>query len=165
MNLREDKHWSYGARTRLGDAIGPRAFVVNAPVQTDKTKESLLEIQKELADILGSRPATQTELDQAKAEETLTLAGRWETNSAVLASLAQLVRYELPDDYWTTYAGQVRALTTADVDAAAKTIIDPRRAVWIVVGDRAKIEPGVREAGIGEVVVIDADGKPVGPKP
>jgi zinc protease len=165
MNLREDKHWSYGSRTSLRDAIGPRAFVVNAPVQTDKTKESLIEIKKELGDIIGGRPGTQAELDQSKALETLTLAGRWETSNAVLGSLAELVRYGLPDDYWATYAGKVRALTTDDINAAAKTIVDPKRAVWIVIGDRAKIEQGVRDAGIGEVIVIDADGKPVGPKP
>jgi zinc protease len=165
MNLREDKHWSYGARTRIGDALGPRAFVVNAPVQTDKTKESLIEVKKELDDILASRPTTPAELDQAKAEQTLTLSGRWETNNAVLASLAEIARYGLPDDYWSTYAGKVRALTKPDVDAAAKTIVAPARAVWIVVGDRAKIEQGVRDANIGEVVVIDPDGKPVGPKP
>jgi zinc protease len=161
MNLREDKHWSYGARSRIGDAQGPRSFVINAPVQTDKTRESLLEVKKEVDEILSTRPSTQAELDQAKAEETLTLAGRWETNSAVLSSLSHLVRYGLPDDYWSTYAAQVGALTTADVDAAAREIIDPARAVWIVVGDRAVIEAGVREAGIGEVVVIDADGQPV----
>jgi zinc protease len=163
MNLREDKHWSYGARSRIGDAIGPRAFVVDAPVQTDKTAESMLEIQKELQGITGDRVPTQDELDQAKALQTLTLAGRWETSSAVLGSLAHLVRYGLPDDYWTTYAGKVRALELDDVTAAAKTIVDPKRAVWIVVGDRAKIEQSVRDTGIGEVIVIDADGQPVGP--
>jgi zinc protease len=164
MNLREDKHWSYGARTRVADALGPRAFVVNAPVQTDKTKESMIEVKKELDEIVGSRPGTQAELDKAKAEETLTLAGRWETNNAVLGSLTQLVRYGLPDDYWTTYANKVRALTTDDVNAAAKGFVDPKHAVWIVVGDRAKIEQGVRDANIGEVIVIDADGVPVAPK-
>jgi zinc protease len=164
MNLREDKHWSYGSRSRIGDAIGPRAFVISAPVQTDKTKESLIEVKKELADILASRPPAQAELDRAKAEQTLTLAGRWETSNAVLGSLAQLVRYHLPDDYWTSYAGQVRALDTNAVDAAAKKIIDPARAVWIVVGDREKIEQGLRDANIGEVIVIDADGKAVAPK-
>ena len=153
------------AHARARRRASPRAFVVNAPVQTDKTKESLIEVKKELDDILASRPATQAELDQAKAEQTLTLAGRWETSNSVLGSLADIARYGLPDDYWTTYAGKVRALTTPDVDAAAKTIVAPSRAVWIVVGDRAKIEQGVRDANIGEVVVIDADGKPVGPKP
>ena len=163
MNLREDKHWSYGARSSIGDANGPRAFVVNAPVQTDKTKESLLEIQKELLDVIGARPGTDKELEEVKAQQTLSLPGGWETSSAVLRSLSDLVQYDLPDDHWSTFAGRVRALGLEDVNAAARKIVDPARSVWIVVGDRARIEAGVREAGIGEVIVIDADGNPLPP--
>jgi zinc protease len=162
MNLREDKHWSYGARTGIRDAKGPRTFVVSAPVQTDKTKEAMLEVQRELADVIGARPASEEELQRIMAQQTLSLSGRWETNGAVLASLAEIVQYGLPDDHWRTYAGRVRALTTAEVNAAARRIVDPSRCVWIVVGDRSKIEAGVREAGIGEVIVIDADGERVG---
>ena len=164
MNLREDKHWSYGARASIADAKGPRLFVVNAPVQTDKTKESMLEVQKELSEILGARPASEKELDLVKKQSTLSLSGSWETNSAVLGNLAQIVRYGLADDYWATYAGKVRALTLAEVNAAAKQVVDPAKATWIVVGDRAKIEQGIKEAGIADVVVIDADGQPLGPK-
>lgn len=98
-----------------------------------------------------------------QAQQTLSLSGRWETNGAVLGSLAELVQYGLPDDHWRTYAGKVRALTTEAVNAAARRVVDPACCVWIVVGDRAKIEQGVREAGIGEVIVIDADGQPVQP--
>ena len=82
------------------------------------------------------------------------------TIGAVLGSLAELVRNSYPRDHWSTYAERVRALTPADLDAAAKAVVRPNQAVWIVVGDRAKIEAGVREAGIGEVIVIDADGRP-----
>jgi len=164
MNLREDKHWSYGARTRLGDARGPRVFAVNAPVQTDKTRESLLEVQKELTEILEARPVSQPELDQVIAQNTLSLSGRWETNGAILNSLSEIVQYGLPEDHWTTYADRVRALTTDAVQAAARDLVDPARMVWIVVGDRARIEQDVRDAGIGDVVLIDADGRPVGPR-
>jgi zinc protease len=125
----------------------------------------MLEVQKELAQILGDKPPMQEELDETKAQLTLSLPGSWETNGAVLGSLTDLVSYGLPDDHWRTYAARVRALQLADVNAAAHTIVAPARAVWIVVGDRAKIEAGVREAGIGEVVVIDADGQRLGAKP
>jgi zinc protease len=165
MNLREDKGWSYGSRSSIRDARGPRVFSVNAPVQTDKTKESMLEVAKELSEILDARPGTAAELEQVQAQMTLSLAGSWETNGAVLGSLAELVRCGHADDYWSTYAGEVRALDTAAVDAAAKKIVTPAQSVWIVVGDRAKIEQGVREAGIGEVIVIDADGEPVDARP
>ena len=75
MNLREDKHWSYGARTQLIGARGQRPFIVRAPVQSDKTTESVLEIAKELSGIIGARPVTPEELDQAVKSEALALPG------------------------------------------------------------------------------------------
>jgi zinc protease len=157
MNLREDKHWSYGARTLLLDARGPRPFLAIAPVQTDKTKESVAEISKELRGITGDRPVTADELAAAENSLVLTLPGRWETADAVADAIGDIVRFRFPDDYFEGYAAKVRAVTLADVAAAAK-IIQPDRLVWVVAGDREKIEPGLAELGLGEVRPIDADG-------
>jgi zinc protease len=164
MNLREDKHWSYGARSGFGNAKGPRLLVVNAPVQTDKTKESLQEIVKEFEGIVGPKPVTSEDLELVKRQSTLSLSGSWETNASVLGSIGSILRYGWPDDYWATYSGKVRAVTLEQVNAAAAQLVAPAKATWIVVGDRAKIEQAVRDAGIGEVVVIDPDGKVAGPK-
>ena len=60
MNLREDKHWSYGAGTRLTDAIGPGTYRAGAGVQTDKTAESMVEIRKELRELLTTRKPTRS---------------------------------------------------------------------------------------------------------
>ena len=163
MNLREDKHWSYGARTRLIDARGPRPFTVTAPVQTDRTKESMQEIYAELAGIRTDRPVTSEELAKAKDLRTLTLLGRWETNRAVNADIVSMVRYGLEFDHYDTYVEQVRSLETSDLAAAARDIIRPDRLVWIVVGDRAVIEDGIRELELGELHHIDADGIPIAP--
>ena len=157
MNLREGKHWSYGALSLLWDARGPRPFFVYAPVQTDKTKESLQEVLKELRGIRGERPVTAEELAFAKSSQTLTLPGRWETNGAVLGSLAEIVRFGLGDRYYDTFAQQVNALAERDAAQAAQ-LIEPDRLVWVVVGDRAKIEAGIRELNLGELSFIDADG-------
>jgi zinc protease len=161
MNLREDKHWSYGANSRLLDARGQRPFVVAAPVQTDKTKESLAEIRRELEGIVGDRPPTADELKVAKDKRILTLPGRWETNDAVAAAIAQIVRFGLPDDYWRTYPAELLSLGLPQVERAAHEVVHPGQVVWVVVGDRAKIEPGIRELGLGSIQVIDADGNPV----
>src|SRR5690606_35820418 len=110
MNLREDKHWSYGSFTLLFDARGQRPFLVYAPVQTDKTAESVREVMSELGSIVGDRPITPEELAKSKANLTLSLPGQWETNGAVAGSLADIVRFELPHDYYSNYAGAVRAL-------------------------------------------------------
>ncbi len=160
-NLREDKHWSYGTSTILLDARGQRPWLTIAPVQTDKTKESLAEVNKEFRAILGDRPLTQEELANVQNSETLSLPGSRETQEAVGGSINELVNYGLPDDYYETMAGKIRGLKPSDVAAAAKMVVHPDNLIWIVVGDRAKIEAGIKELGLGEIKMLDADGKPL----
>ncbi len=159
MNLREDKHWSYGTGTRLRDARSQRPFYAVAPVQTDKTKESLVEMNKEFRGIVGDHPVSAGELAKIQANETLKLPGSRETLAALGQSIVDLVQFGLPDDYYDTYAGKVRALKTSDVNEAAREVVRPDNLIWIVVGDRAKIEAGVRELNLGELRLMDADGK------
>ena len=159
LNLREDKHWSYGARTLLFAARAQRPFISISPVQTDKTKESLVEINKELRGFLGERPATAEELERIQANQTLKLPGSRETTGEVGQSILDLVQFGLPDDYYETYAGRVRALKIADVQAAAKAIVRPDNLIWVIVGDRSKIEGGVKELNLGELRFLTPDGK------
>jgi len=161
MNLREDKHWSYGAGSLLFEARGQRPFIAYAPVQTDKTRESIAELIKELNGIGGSKPVAPEELIKAQASLTLTLPGSWETMNALGGSISNIVRYGLDDRYYDTYAGKIRALKVGDMAPAAKVAIQPDKLVWLIVGDRAKIEAGIRELGLGDIRLIDADGKPV----
>jgi zinc protease len=161
MNLREDKHWAYGAFSFLVGARAQRPFIVFAPVQTDKTKESLVEVNKELRAILADRPVTGEELAQIQANETLALPGSRETLNAVGSSITDLVQFGWPDNYYDTMTGKIRALKTSDLDAAAKQVIHPDNIVWVVVGDRAKIESDIRELKFGEIRFIDADGNPI----
>jgi zinc protease len=158
MNLREDKHWAYGAGTFIRDARGPRPFIAYAPVQTDKTSESILELQKELRDIGSTRPAQPAELERAKASLTLTLPGTWETIDAVAGTIGQIVAFGLSDRYFDTYADNVRRQTVASVTAAANRTVLPDHLVWVIVGDRARIESGVRSLNLGEIHLVDADG-------
>jgi zinc protease len=162
MNLREDKHWSYGAFTFFRDARGQRPFVTYAPVQTDKTKEALIELRNELRGILTDRPPTAGEIARAKSELTLTLPGTWETTEAISGTLADIVTFGLDDRYYDTYGDKVRSQTVASAGAAAKAVIRPENLVWVVVGDRSKIEAGIRELKLGAIKLIDADGKPLG---
>ena len=161
LNLREDKHWSYGAGSRLVKARGQCPFFTMTAVQSDKTKESMLEIGKELHQILGRRPLTAGELKDIQAHETLSLPGSRETLTSVGQSIIDLIRFGLPDDYYETYAGKVRALTTGDVNAAAKLVVHPDQMIWVVVGDREKIEAGVKEVRLGEFRFLSPDGKPL----
>ena len=164
MNLREDKHWSYGARTVLLGTRGPRPYIGYAPVQADKTRESLAEFQKELRGIRGERPITPDELDMAKASLTLSLPGQWETARAVAGSIGEIVRFGLGDDYFDGYASRVRQVSLADA-ARAAALLDPAETVWVVVGDRAKVEAGLEALGLGPVHLLDADGNALVPTP
>ncbi|MEM6338168.1 MAG: pitrilysin family protein, partial [Bacteroidota bacterium] len=155
MNLREDKGWSYGASTIIFDAKGQRPFFVYAPVQSDKTMESMQEIQTELTNIRGGSPVTQEELTKIKASRTLSLPGRWETNDAVANALIEIVTYGLDDGHYQAYADAVRGLDLDAVRATSSTL-QPDRLVWVIVGDRGRIESSVRELGLGEVEVIEA---------
>jgi zinc protease len=161
MNLREDKHWSYGAYTFFRDARGQRPFLAYAPVQTDKTKEALIELDKELRGIVKGRPIEPAELARAKASLTLTLPGSWETMSALAGSIANIVTYGLDDRYYDTFADKVRAQSVQTVTAVAGEVVHPDQLVWVVVGDRSKIEPGLRELKLGEIKLIDTEGEPV----
>jgi zinc protease len=159
LNLREDKHWSYGARSTVFDARGDRPFFIYAAVQSDKTKESLMEIGKELRDILGVRRLTTGELADIQAHETLSLPGSRETLNSVASAILDIVQFRLPDDYYETYAGKVRALTTNDVDDAVRAVIHPDNLIWVVIGDRAKVEAGIRGLGLGELRFLSPEGK------
>jgi zinc protease len=161
MNLREDKHWAYGAFSFIRDARGQRPFLAYAPVQTDKTKEAMAELLKELRGIVADRPIQPSELERAKASLTLTLPGSWETMDAVAGSIDDIVAFGLDDRYFDTYAEKIRSQTVATVTAAARSAVQPDHLVWIIVGDRTKIETPIRELGLGTVQALDADGKPV----
>ena len=158
MNLREDKHWAYGARSVVVSTKGQRPYIAYAPVQTDKTMESMAEIKRELQEYLGENPATDEELEKVKNNNTLSLPGRWETASAVLRDIGEIVTYDLPDDYWDTYADNVRNLSLEQIAEAADDVIKPDNLLWVVVGDREKIEPRIRELELGEIIHLDADG-------
>jgi zinc protease len=153
MNLRESKHWAYGAYSFLMDAAGPRPFVVYAPVQTDKTAESIAELQRELKEVNAKRPLTQSELDRVVKNAVRSLPGSYETAVAVLGSLQASVEYGRPWDYPATLPAKLQALTVADVRAAAKSVVHPEHLVWVIVGDVSKIEKGVRALNLGPVEV------------
>ena len=161
MNLREDKHWSYGAVSVLFGARGQQPFIAYAPVQSDKTKESLVELNKEFRGIVNDRPPTSTELRRAQNTMTLKLPGSRETMNAVGNSIVELVQFGLPDDYYDTFARKVRSLDLPAVTDAAKSTIRPGSLVWVVVGDRSKVEAPIRQLGLGEVKFLDANGNPI----
>ena len=155
MNLREDKSWSYGVRTRLGDAKGQRAMLVTAPVQTDKTSESMIEIVNEYAAYLTTAPITEDELAKGKASKTLRLPGQFETLGALKSGVSGIVTYNRDLDYLNQLPQLLDEPSLMDVQEMAQTYIKPDQWTWLIVGDLDKIEEPIRNLNLGTVKVIN----------
>ncbi|HXW91703.1 MAG TPA: pitrilysin family protein [Terriglobales bacterium] len=161
MNLREDKHWSYGVFSQLPNARGQRPFISISAVQTDKTKDSMAELVKEYTGIVGPKPITAEEVTDEQNNSTLGLPGTFETDQQVSGAYGTILQYDLPEDYYDTFTQRAMSLTPDSAEQIAKKYILPGHLVWVVVGDMAKVESGIRELNLGEVHKIDPDGNPV----
>jgi zinc protease len=161
MNLREDKHWSYGVRAVLPAARGQRPYISISAVQTDKTKESMVELVKEYKNIAGEKPITEGELKDEQENVTLALPGNFETVQQLSGAYGNILQYGLPEDYYDTFTQKALALTPNAANQIAKKYIQPEHLVWVVVGDMGKVESGIRELNLGDVHKIDAEGNPV----
>ncbi|MFO7288068.1 MAG: pitrilysin family protein [Gammaproteobacteria bacterium] len=163
MNLREQKGWSYGARTALQSAKGDRPFLVYAPVQIDRTADSIAELIRELEAIKTTAPVTELEMNRVIAQLTRELPGSFETAGAVLGSLVTSARYGRPLDFAATLTERYEALTLEDLQSAAQDIVHPESLVWIVVGDLRQIREPVEALGIAPIEIWNDDGEPIAP--
>ncbi len=161
MNLREDKHWAYGAFSFVMDAQGQRPIMAYAPVQTDKTSESIREVMKEFKRITKDEPVTKEEFEKTIGNAILQLPGRWETNNSVSNSVNEIVTYRLSDDYYQKYDQMMRELKLEDVHKVTKQMLQPEKLNWFVVGDKAEILDGLKDIGFDEIILVDPDGKPL----
>jgi zinc protease len=162
MNLREAKGWSYGASTLFLNGKGPRPWLIYAPVQADKTRDSLVELKREVSEIVTSRPITDEEFERARLQSIRALPGSLETAANVLDALAGAAASGRPLDWTATLASRYRAMTLGDVQAAAGEVVHADDLVWVVVGDRAALETDLRALGLAPIEIWDVDGQPVG---
>ena len=161
-NLRVDKGYSYGVNSSFSFDRGPGPFEAGGTVETTVTKESLLEIFKELSDLNGSRPVTDAELAFAKERIVLGFPSRFETTFGVAGQLATLFADDLPDDEFERYQSRITALTKADVDRVARQYITPETMTVLVVGDRAKVEGPLKSLPFVKVIRrLDPEGNPL----
>ncbi|WP_295797861.1 pitrilysin family protein [uncultured Microbulbifer sp.] len=154
MNLREEKHWSYGARAVSMDAQGQRPYIVFAPVQTDKTAQAMSEILKEYQAFLSSRPVEEEELADYRDDELLKQSAQFQTKGQLLSSIAWQREKGLPPEYIAEYPQRVSALTKEGVEAAAKANLAPEQFTWVVVGDLSKIQKEIEALDLGPVEVL-----------
>lgn len=163
LNLREDKGYTYGARSSFDYRRGAGPFLASAPVATKDTKESVAELMKELRGIRGEIPMTGKELEYSKQAIIRGYPRGFETPNQIANRLSDVVIYDLPDDYFNSYIQKVQAVTLDDVQRVANRYLDPAKMAILVVGDRKVIEPGLRSLeSVGtRVTFVDMDGKPV----
>lgn len=162
MKLREEKGWAYGAGSGLGGGgRGARLFSASASVQADKTAESMSEIAVLLRGVTSDRPINAAEFASAKDTMSLGLSSDWSTSDGVAQYLADQIATGLADDYWQSYPEAVTSKNLDEINAAGSALLANRPLIWLVAGDRAKIESKVRALNLGELRVIDADGNPV----
>jgi zinc protease len=161
-NLQLDKHWSYGTSGSLTNTRGQCALMVMAPVQTDKTVDAMREVAKEIRGVAGERPLVGEEYASIMRNMTSRLAGRFDTQAARESAAITSINLKLPDNYWSDYAGKLRNLSEPQLATAARKFVRPEQLTWLLIGDLRKIEKGVRDLNWGEVIVLDAQGNPVG---
>jgi zinc protease len=162
LNLREDKGYTYGARSWFDFRRGAGPFAASAPVVTAATKESVFELMKELRGIRGEMPVTTDELEYSKQAIIRGFPRSFETPSQIANRLETVVTYGLADEYFNSYIQNVQAVTLNDINRVATRYLDPSRVAIIVVGDRRVIEPGLRSLeGLGDTITfVDTEGQP-----
>ena len=157
LNLREDKGFTYGARTAFDFRRMPGPFSLQLSVQTAATARAIEESLGEIAAIRGPRPATAEELALGVAALTRGYARNFETAEQIARAATQIALYDLPDDYFVQFVPNVERVTTADVTRAAAAHLDPARLVTLVVGDLEAVADDLGRLGLGAPVVLSAE--------
>lgn len=161
MKLREEKGWSYGAYSAIDGGAGAQMFTAGGSVQADRTSDAMSEIAKLLADVQHDAPVRADEISIARETIGLGLINAWSANDGIARHLVEQQVHGLGDDYYAQYPRRIASISLDEVNVEAKRLLRTRPLTWVVVGDRARVELGLRSIGLGEVRVIDADGRPV----
>lgn len=148
MNLRETKGWSYGVRSLVNTPLDRTSLMIYAPVQADRTGDSIAELRKDLAAYTGGTGVSEEELVRLINGNVRELPGRFETSGAVLSGMETIVTYGRPDDYYETLSEKYRALTAAELDQAALASLRGSDLVYVVVGDASVVEPQLKQLGL-----------------
>jgi zinc protease len=154
LKLREEKAFTYGARTGFDWHRGLSPFVLQASVHTAATAESIADSINEIEGIRGSRPPTTDELALAKASLTRGYPRNFETTQQVARSVAQLALHDLPDTYFAEFVPKINAVTGADITRAAAAYLDTSKLATLIVGDHSAIADSLPALGLGDARVL-----------
>jgi zinc protease len=158
MNLREVHGYTYGASSNYSLYRGGGPFQAGGLVRTDVTGPAAKELMTEIRRF-PSTPPTEAELNEARTARIQSLPGQFETTGSIASSMGSIFLYDRPLDYYATLPEKYRAVTAANVERVAKEDVHPDELIIVAAGDRAKIEPQLKDAGLGPVEVRDINGK------
>ncbi len=147
-DLRETKGWSYGVRSGIGGEENKVTFSIRAPVQADRTGDSIRALQAQLGDFTGKSGITAAELERTVNGDIRELPGSFETSGAVLASVQRIIALGRPDNYYETLPQKYLAMTAPGLDGEFRNVIDPKSLIWVVVGDAKKVRPQLDGLGL-----------------
>jgi zinc protease len=153
MDLREGKHWSYGVSGSFQRSENAAPYVISAPVQADKTGASIAALREQVTGFVTTAPITKVEFDRAIIGAIRSLSGNFETSGDVLRAMQTNDLFKRPDDYYATITQKYQALTLPQLDAAARAAIDPKKLIWVVVGDAKTVRPQLDSLGLPVEVI------------
>jgi zinc protease len=157
LNLREDKGFTYGARTAFEFRRRPGPFVLQVSVQTAATVQAIHESIGEIAGIRGTRPATPEELSFGIAALTRGYARNFETADQIGRAVMQLALYDLPDDYYAQFVPRIEAVNRDEVARVMTRHVDPARLTTLIVGDLDVFGAELGRLGLGDPLVLAPD--------
>ena len=155
MDLREAKGWSYGVSGQPQYLAHGAAYAVSAPVQADRTGESLAALTGDIGDFLGTKGVTAEELERTVTNSINELPGQFETSGALLSAMMNNDLLGRPDDYYVRLPSRLRSQTAASLDQAIRGAVSPTGFTWVVVGDAAKVRPQLEKTGL-PIEVVEA---------
>jgi zinc protease len=162
LNLREDKGYSYGVFSTLALLRDGGFWYASGGVQSDKTKESVVEFDKEMRALVGAKPITAAELATAKSRRVRGYAQQFESLGRIASQVAELWVRQVPMTELQREYDATHGVTLEQALATVKKYVNPQFAGLLLVGDRARIEAGLTELKLREIVVLDLEGNPAG---
>ncbi|WP_299322001.1 pitrilysin family protein [Parasphingopyxis sp.] len=148
LDLREARGWTYGVSGAINRFAGPVSYTVRAPVQADRTGDSIAALQEQITTFLTSEGIRQDEFDRAINGSIRSLPGSFETSGGIIVGMTRNMLYERSDDYYDGLAAMYRSFDRAELDAAARAAIDPDAFTWIVVGDASLVREQLDALGL-----------------
>ena len=147
-DIREEKGWSYGVFSGISGNVGPSMLAISAPVQADRTGDSIKAIITDMKALPASKPVTGEELQRVTEGALRGLPNEFETNYAVERAIAKNARLGRPENYYETLAQTYRGIDAATIGKAASAYLQPEGLTFVVVGDRKLVEPQLQELGL-----------------